>query len=352
MSLAALERRSVTFELPTALEAREPPEARGLRRDQVRLMVGRRSDGAITDHLFCELPEILEPGDLVVINVSATVPAALTGRRSDGAAVKVHFATRAPALGERWRVIEVRSADGSSPASARSGERLALSGGATLELVAPYARSIRLMLARLDRATGSVDDYLTAHGSPIRYGYASGDWPLAAYQNVYAGAPGSAEMPSAGRPFTDALITRLVAKGILLAPLTLHTGVSSPERHEPPFPEWFSVPATTAALVRAAHTSGGRVIAVGTTVVRALESVVDPAGEICGGSGWTNRIITPENPPQVVQGLITGWHEPEASHLMMLEALTGPELLHHSYRAALARGYRWHEFGDSHLVLP
>ncbi len=351
MSLPALERPAIAFELPAALEASEPPEERGVRRDRVRLMVARRSDGAIARKLFCELPEILEPGDLVVVNVSATIPSALSGRRSDGAAVRVHVATRAPDLPERWRVVELRSPNGSEPAGARAGERIALPGEATLELVAPYASSARLMLARLDGATGSVEDYLASHGSPIRYGYAW-EWPIEAYQNVYATSPGSAEMPSAGRPFTPELITRLVAKGILIAPLTLHTGVSSPERHEPPFPEWFEVPEATAGLVHAVRRWGGRVIAVGTTVVRALETVAGPGDEISAGSGWTNRIVTPAQPPQAVDGIITGWHEPEASHMMMLEALAGRELLDSSYREALARGYLWHEFGDSYLLLP
>jgi S-adenosylmethionine:tRNA ribosyltransferase-isomerase len=352
VSLPALEPQPLAFELPAALEAGEPPEERGVRRDRVRLMVARRSDGEIAHKLFCELPEILEPGDLVVVNVSATIPGALSGSRSDGTAVRVHVATRAPDLPLHWRVVELRSATGSQPAGGHTGERIALPGGTTLELVVPYARSARLMLGRLDGARGSLEEYLATYGSPIRYGYASAEWPLEAYQNVYATSPGSAEMPSAGRPFTAELIARLVARGILVAPLTLHTGVSSPERREPPFPEWFDVPEATAGLVRVVHGWRGRVIAVGTTVVRALESVAGPGEEVSAGSGWTNRIVTPACPPQVVDGIITGWHEPEASHMMMLEALAGPELLDRSYREALAREYLWHEFGDSHLLLP
>jgi S-adenosylmethionine:tRNA ribosyltransferase-isomerase len=207
--------------------------------------------------------------------------------------------------------------------------------------MAPFASSARLMLAKFD-GPAPFNDYLVDHGEPIRYGHVRGRWPLSAYQNVYATTPGSAEMPSAGRPFTAELITRLVARGILIAPITLHAGVSSPERHEPPFPEYFEVPAATARLL----TTARRVIAVGTTVVRALESVGD------GRSGWTSLVIAPERGLRVVDGLITGWHEPEASHLWMLEAAAGPELLARSYAAALDRGYLWHEFGDSHLILP
>jgi S-adenosylmethionine:tRNA ribosyltransferase-isomerase len=198
------------------------------------------------------------------------------------------------------------------------------------------------MLARFD-GPGSVERYLARYGEPIRYGYVRDQWPLEQYQNVYATTPGSAEMPSAGRPFTAALITRLVARGIQIAPLTLHAGVSSPERHEPPFPEQFEVPEATARLVSDAV---GRVIAVGTTVVRALETTGGAPGR-----GWTSLVITPARPPRVLDGLITGWHEPEASHLQMLEAIAGAELLSRSYDEALANGYLWHEFGDSYLVL-
>ena len=230
---------ALAFELPAALEATAPPEIRGVDRDAVRLMVADRADGSIVHARFDRLPELLQAGDLVVINVSATLPAAVAGRRSDGGPVRVHFATRAPELDESWRVVELRSADGSRPARGRAGETIALAADASLELVAPYASGSRLLLARFDAAV-ALEEFLARHGEPIRYGYVSSSWPLSAYQNVYAIAPGSAEMPSAGRPFTARLITELVARGIAVAPLTLHTGVSSPERHEPPFAEQYA----------------------------------------------------------------------------------------------------------------
>jgi S-adenosylmethionine:tRNA ribosyltransferase-isomerase len=339
------------FELPVALEAREPPEARGIARDEVRLLVasaaGRRMDHAI----FRELPALLEPGDLVVVNVSATLPAAVRARRGDGAPVRVHFSTAAPRLHERWRVVELRIADGSRPVRGRVGEWIELAGGeAALELVAPYASGARLMLACF-HAPESVESYLAGHGEPIRYGYVARRWPLEAYQNVYATTPGSAEMPSAGRPITAELLTALVARGVGVAPITLHAGVSSPEHHEPPFPECYDVPEATARMVAATRAWGGRVIAVGTTVVRALETVAQPDGTIAGGAGWTSLVIGPERTLRTVDGLITGWHEPEASHLQLLGALVGQDLLERSYRAALDCGYLWHEFGDSHLIL-
>ncbi|MFL5825158.1 MAG: S-adenosylmethionine:tRNA ribosyltransferase-isomerase [Thermoleophilaceae bacterium] len=324
------------------LEAHEPPEARGLRRDEVRMMVATRSSGDIAHARFDELPAFLAPGDLLVVNNSATLPAALAATRSDGTALELHLSTPAPDQAPNWWVVELRR--GSSPfRQARCGEEIGLAGGGRAVMVAPFVRGARLWLARLELPE-PLEDHLALHGRPIRYGYVPHEWPLEAYQNVYAREPGSAEMASAGRPFTPELLTRLIAGGVLVAPITLHTGVSSPEAHEPPFPERYRVPPETARLVDVVHGWGGRVIAVGTTVVRALES-----GE---GEGWTNLVITPERDVREVDGLLTGWHEPESSHLQMLEAVAGPALLQSSYEAALEHGYLWHEFGDVHLILP
>ncbi len=159
-------------------------------------------------------------------------------------------------------------------------------------------------------------------------------------------------MPSAARPFTPELVTALVARGIVVAPLTLHAGVSSLEAGELPYPERFSVPPTTARLVNAARANGSRVIAVGTTVVRALETVALPFGHVEADEGWTRHVVTPHTGVRVVDGLLTGWHDPDASHLLMLEAIAGRDTIERSYAAALDAGYRWHEFGDVHLILP
>ncbi len=349
---------ALAFELPHALEATEPPEARGRARDAVRLMVADARADHITHAAFSELPEFLAAGDLAVVNVSETLPAAVAATRADGTAVRVHFATRAPKLDDRWRVVELRSADGARPARGHAGETITLPGPDAahprqLALVAPYASGSRLLLARLDGlgASESVEGLLRHHGQPIRYGYVRHAWPLAAYQNVYARVPGSAEMPSAGRPVTHRLISELATRGIAVAPITLHCGVSSPERHEPPFPEEYEVPESTARLVNTTRAGGGRVIAVGTTVVRALETVASANGSVVAGSGWTSLVIDPDRGVHAVDGLITGWHEPEASHLWMLAALAGEPFLERCYRAALDHGYLWHEFGDSHLIL-
>ena len=194
--------------------------------------------------------------------------------------------------------------------------------------------------------------YLLRHGSPIRYSYVGRDWPLAYYQTVFGTRPGSAEMPSASRPFTAELVTRLVARGITIAPLTLHTGVSSLEGDEDPYPEPYDVPPATARLVNLTRAAGGRVIAAGTTVVRALETAAGPDGVVTASAGWTSRVISPESGLRAADGLLTGLHEPRSSHLLMLAAFAGDELLRECYAAAADRGYLWHEFGDVHLLLP
>ena len=341
------------FELPTALEAHEPPEARGLARDEVRLMVASRHDGSIAHATFRDLPHFLRAGDVLVVNTSATLPAAVLARRADGSSLELRFSTAAPGLPDgRWWVVELRSGDGGTPfGDGDANEHLTLAGNGDLELVAPYASGSRLWLAHFDPHE-PLHEYLARHGHPIRYSYVPRPWPIEAYQTVFAIHPGSAEMPSASRPFTDELVGELVSRGVLFAPLTLHTGVSSPESHEPPYPERYSVPAESARLVNQVRDWGGRVICAGTTAARALETVARPDGAVEPGDGWTNLVITADRGLWTADALITGWHEAEASPLMLLEAAAGEELLARSYDEALEQGYLWHEFGDSHLILP
>ena len=343
------------FALPERLEAHATPEERGLARDDVRMLVARGGDGRIVHARARDLPDFLDPGDLVVINTSATLPAALPATRAGGTPVGLRLSTPLPGApaGERcdvrW-VVELR--DGDLPfREARAGETLQLPANATATLEAPYLSGPRLWAARLELPEPLLA-YLSRHGSPIRYRYVPEAHPLADYQTAYATEPGSAEMPSAGRPLTAQVLTALVAKGVSVAPLILHTGVSSPERAERPYPERYSVPPATARLIEATRRWGGRVIAVGTTVVRALETVARPDGSVEPGEGWTALVVTSERPVRAVDGLVTGWHEPEASHLDMLHAVAGRRLIERSYAAALETGYLWHEFGDLHLILP
>jgi S-adenosylmethionine:tRNA ribosyltransferase-isomerase len=339
---------ALAFELPARLEAHTPPEARGLERDEVRMLVTERASGRVADLRARDLPAVLAPGDLLVVNTSATVPAAFRAQRSDGTELDLHVSTPLP--DSDHRLVELRR-DGASFRGAHAGERLALPGGGVATLCAPYLGGGRLWVAEL-RLPGPLEVYLARHGKPIRYRHIDGEWPLDAYQTVYATEPGSAEMPSAGRPLSERVITALVARGVAVAPIVLHAGVSSLEAGEMPGPEWFRVPDATARLVEATHEGAGRAVAVGTTVVRALESVVGADGRVAAGEGWTRLVVTPERGVRAVDGLLTGWHEPESSHLDLLRAVGGAELVDRSYRAALERGHLWHEFGDVHLILP
>ena len=351
MSVLADRRERFNFELPASHEASEPPEARGLARDGVRMLVAYKSTGSLESATFRDLPRFLEPGDLVVLNTSGTIPAALDATASDGTPLTIHLSSELEDA--RWTVELRQSLGGSNQrwSGPIPWRHLQLRGEASMDLEEPYGSGDRLWVASLNLGE-PVLRWLETHGRPVRYGHVQRHWPLAMYQNVYATEFGSAEMPSAGRPFTTNIITELVARGVGVAPLLLHTGVASLEDDEVPYPERVRVPATTAELVNATHRVGHRVIAVGTTVVRALESCATPEGVAVAFDGWTDVVISAERAVQLVDGLVTGWHEPVSSHLMMLEAMIGRDLLADSYNAALVLDYKWHEFGDSHLILP
>ena len=342
---------TLDFVLDAAHEAHEPPEmrARG-RRDDVRLLVSV-GDADPVHARFTALGDFLRSGDLVVVNTSATVPAAIDARLPDGDPVVVHFSGEMPG---GLVLAEVRQPDAgtTSPRLLVGPVDLDVMGAGTVRLHARFGGSRRLWLASIEfAAEASLHEFLAAHGRPIRYRHVPRQWPIEAYQTVFAREPGSVEMPSAARPFTTELVTDLVGRGVAVAPVVLHTGVSSLEGDERPYPERYHVPRATAATINAIRQNGGRVIATGTTVVRALATVTDDRGAAHPGGGWTEVMVTSETPVQSVDGLITGWHEPESTHLMMLEAFAGRPALEQAYRAALAGGYLWHEFGDSHLIL-
>lgn len=366
-----------SLRVPEELSARVPAEERGSGRDDVQLMVSRGTE--VSHRAFGELPGVLRAGDVLVVNTSPTLPAAVNGRLG-GERLVVHFSTRGDrghpgteSAGGRW-AVELRTPDGTGSTLPRAGgpagARIRLPGGGLLVPEEPLVPGAD----RLWWATVSVDvpGLMRRYGRPIRYRYTVRDQPLSAYQSVFAlpspGGAGSAEMPSAARPFTERLVAELVRRGVQFAPVTLHTGVASAEAHEPPYPERFEVPASTAWLVNAARgrrsaardvpsgaagrETGGRIVAVGTTAVRALESASGADGRVRAASGWTDLVVTPARGVRVVDGLLTGLHEPAASHLLMLAAIAGPEVLARSYSEALERLYLWHEFGDMHLILP
>ncbi len=332
----------IDFSVPEELEAHEPPEARGLTRDGVRLLVSYLNSDRIVHARFTDLPTFLRPGDLLVVNISATLPAALTAHRGNGVEIPMHVSTRLPA---GLVVVEFRTVNVSA------GEAFALPDGGSAVALVPYPGSARLWVVRLDLPEPLLS-YLARWGRPIAYPYVRGRWPIEMYQNVYASVPGSAEMPSAGRPFTPQIIDQLTWHRVLVSSVLLHTGVASVERDEPPCEEYFEVPHATPLAVQRTEESRGRVIAVGTTVVRALESSVDTAGRSMASRGWTDLVITAQRGVRIVDGLLTGFHEPKATHLALLEAIAGRAHVQRAYRAALDAGYLWHEFGDLHLILP
>jgi S-adenosylmethionine:tRNA ribosyltransferase-isomerase len=328
------------FTVPAECEAHEPPELRGIPRDGVRMLVSGRAGGAVRHARFADLATLLRPGDLLVANDSATLPAALAVCRPNGDELMLHVSAEAAA--GLW-IVEPR-------VFVHTGDVLRLPGAATATLLTTVdAASRRLWFARID-ARESFANYLHAYGSPIRYSYVQQPFPLAHYQTVFAHVPGSAEMPSAARPFSERTLAALEARGVELRTVTLHCGVASAEAHEPPQSEAFDVPHETARAVNAARDAKRRVIAVGTSVVRALESAVY-AGIVSTARGQTELLISPERPPSVVDGLLTGFHEPAASHLAMLAAFLDAPALTGAYAAALEHGYLWHEFGDVHLIV-
>ena len=348
------------FTLPTELEAWAPAEARGMRRDDVKLMISCRSTDHVAHARFRDLGEYLAAGDVLVINTSGTMSAAIEATEPGGTTLELHLSTHLP--GDLW-TVELREPVGSTTRAYRdgvAGEVLRLTGGGEALVHAPYScgcdgRSVpdskRLWLATL-RLDAPVVEYFGAHGFPIRYQYVRELWPQAYYQTAYATEVGSAEMPSAGRAFTPELIARLVARGVQFAPVLLHTGVASLEDHEPPYEEFYRVPPTSARIINAARMSGNRIVAVGTTAIRALETVTTADGVTHPGEGWTCHVVGPRTPIRSADALITGFHEPRSSHIMLLEGLATRSHLATTYAAAIESGYLWHEFGDLHLLLP
>lgn len=330
-----------SLRLAAGKDATAPPEERGLERDEVRLLVTDRWTRSHVPMPFREIGAALRPGDALVVNDSTTLPAAFTAKRNNGGDVLVHASTAI--AGDLW-TVEPRET------SATPGEVLRLPNGGRLTLLAPLdPKRPRLWYALFDTG-GPVREFLKAHGRAIRYSYVQSAFDIARYQTIFARSDGSAEMPSAARPFSARVVGALRNQGVEIYTITLHCGVASMDAGERPQAEWFSVDAQTAGALNAVRDRGGRIIAVGTTVVRTLESAAQ-AGRIVAARGWTEHIVTPENPPVAVDGLLSGFHQPQASHVDLLRGFLDDELLAQAYAEAAARDYLWHEFGDVHLIL-
>jgi S-adenosylmethionine:tRNA ribosyltransferase-isomerase len=332
---------------PREQRASLPAELRGLRRDGARLCVVERATGRITHTTVAHLGEHLTPGDLLVVNSSRTLPAALRVTRDDGRQVQLRpGALRA---GE-WDALAVETEAPHRNVGLHAGELLRARSG--LELRVREQRPDAPLLWRMTVERGDVMATLLSDGQPIRYSYVPEPVAPEHYQTVYAETPGSVEIPSAGRHLTWELLGELRDAGIDVTDIVLHCGLSSfqdddVDLHKPLIEEWFDVRAETADRINGAP----RVIAVGTSVIRTLETAADEEGIVQAMSGWTPLVITPQTKLRVVDALLTGLHEPPATHLDMLGALLHEALLERAYAEVRERGYLWHEFGDAMLIL-
>lgn len=346
-----------TFVLPQELSAKEPPERRGIRRDQVRLLVIDRASGAVEHTRFDKIDNHLRANDLLVFNSSRTLPASLRGcdcSAAHGPCMEVRLAERLP--DDSWLALLLCEQGDPFGCGLRPAMEIQFAEGLYATVLERDERIPRLWKLRFSISGPQFIDLIYRLGKPIRYEYVSAPWDLDYYQTVYATEPGSAEMPSAGRAFTWKLLLDLKRRGIESAYVVLHTGLSSYmddelDAQRPASEEEYFLSATTAEKINRARKNGGRVIAVGTTVVRALESIVDLAGRISEAHGYTRLRIDNQHQLRAVDGLLTGLHEPEASHLDLLTAFLPPGKIRAAYEEAIAKKYLWHEFGDLNLIL-
>ena len=346
-----------TFILPPELSAKEPPERRGIRRDQVRLLVIDRATGEIEHSRFDKIDNYLRKNDLLVFNSSRTLPASLRGcdcSAAHGPCMEVRLAEHLP--DDSWLALLLCEQGDPFGCGLRPEMQIQFAEGLNATVLQRDERIPRLWKLRFSISGTQLVDLIYRLGKPIRYEYISAPWDLDYYQTVYATEPGSAEMPSAGRAFTWKLLLDLKRRGVDTAYIVLHTGLSSYmddalDAQHPASEEEYFVSATTAEKINLARENGGRVIAVGTTVVRALESVVDENGRVQGAHDYTRLKVDNQHRCKAVDGLLTGLHEPEASHLDLLSAFLPPDKIRAAYEEAIARKYLWHEFGDLNLIL-
>jgi S-adenosylmethionine:tRNA ribosyltransferase-isomerase len=346
-----------TFILPPELSAKEPPERRGIRRDQVRLLVINRATGEIEHSRFDKIDHYLQANDLLVFNSSRTLPASLRGcdcSAAHGPCMEVRLAEHLS--DDSWLALLLCEQGDPFGCGLRPEMQIQFGEGLNATVLQRDERIPRLWKLRFSISGTQLVDLIYRLGKPIRYEYVSAPWDLDYYQTVYATEPGSAEMPSAGRAFTWKLLLDLKRRGVDTAYIVLHTGLSSYmddelDAQHPASEEEYFVSATTAEKINRARENGGRVIAVGTTVVRALESVVDENGRVQGAHDYTRLKVDNQHRCKAVDGLLTGLHEPEASHLDLLSAFLPPDKIRAAYEEAIVRKYLWHEFGDLNLIL-
>ena len=342
----------IEFKLPKQLACPLPTEERNIARDEVQLLVTSK-DGVEAHTFFRNFADFFQAGDVLVVNTSATQAAAFSLILPDGKEGRIHFSTQ---INKHEWLAEIRAVKGNKTVRWQQGEanmQFQLVEGLSIRLVSNFYKNKAMLNLWRVRVAADKDfqSYLTDYGQPIRYENLDKSYPLDYFQTAFSFHAGSSEMPSAGRGFTPQLIDKLLQKGVVFAPILLHTGVSSLEENESPYPEYFEVNPISAAILNHAKRNGNRVIAVGTTAVRAVESATNAAGKVIPEKGHTNLYIKSDYRMKTVNGLLTGFHEPKASHLHMLQALAGVDHIEKAYAAAIGHEYYWHQFGDLHLIL-
>jgi len=333
------------------------------RRDDVRLLVVDASAGKLRETRTTALPTLLSAGDLLVVNDAATLPASLLGRAATGAPLEARLVAADPGRGPGhfWAVLfgagdwRQRTEDRPPPPSLPAGALLRF-GPLVAQLVTTSPLSPRLVALRFEGSHDDVWDALYRQGRPVQYSYLAHELPLWAVQTVYAGRPWAFEMPSAGRPLSWEILLALRRNGVRWASLTHAAGLSS--TGDPaldaalPLPERFDIPAATVEAIADARQRGGRVLAVGTTVVRALEGSSAPDGVVRAGPGVTELRIGAGFRPRVVDGILSGIHTSAESHFAVLAAFAPLDLLRTAERYAEAHHFATHELGDAMLILP
>jgi S-adenosylmethionine:tRNA ribosyltransferase-isomerase len=334
------------YALPPELIAQTPLAER----DASRLMVLDRRTSEVIHRRFTDFPALVAPGDVVVVNDSRVIPARLVARRAGGGKAEVLLVARED--GGTWRAL-VR------PGSrVRAGNVLRLEGEDRIEIVEHLpdgARRVRLA------GPGGEDAVLSRRGRvplPPYIRRDPTDLDTERYQTVYADAPGSVAAPTAGLHFTPGLLAELERRGAVIARVTLHVGPGTfrPVRANDPAahrldPEWYVVPPEAARAINAARSHDGAVWAVGTTVARTLESCAADDGSLRAGFGWTSLFIRPGHRFRAVDRLLTNFHLPRSTLLMLVAAFAGRERVLAAYRDAIARQYRFYSYGDAMVVL-
>jgi S-adenosylmethionine:tRNA ribosyltransferase-isomerase len=333
------------YTLPEDRIARYP----AARRDESRFLVVPEGDAPFRHLRFRDVTELMRPGDLVVVNESRVRPARLLGRKPTGAPAEILLLDPAGIGDERDWTALVRPGGKLKP-----GRRVDIAPGFWVEILDSTSGGGRVV--RL-HTTGSVEDALERHGHmPLPPYIDREDEPLdrERYQTVYARQPGSVAAPTAGLHFTEELLARMEAMGVRRVAVTLHVGVGTfrpvdvddPDEHEM-HAEAYVIPPETAAAIERTCAAGGRVWAVGTTVVRTLEAVAAIHGRVLPGAGSTDLFIRPPYRFRVVGGLITNFHLPRSTLLMLVAAFGGYERVLEAYRTAVVEGYRFYSYGDA-----